>query len=299
LRQETRSLKESYARALTAINLKEEEIVILRNHLEKKNQSHQALVEENRMIRQRLDDVLHIRDQVEILRNEKDRFGKEIREYEELLSNKTNNLRNTMTKLEAVEQEMFDTTTNLKSLQVERDDLLSENTQIKKRLHDLEENDRILRIQCDEKEEKVGRLIKEGDKLQKQVLQLTKDLENLCSEQHQIQNERGFLKFNQEKDQKIIEKSVEVCYQTLNRLNETLDGLARTAGNSSEINLFSKMFRELLEKHDFTQFVDEKELFLPQMMDYLGRATKIILDEINVDQYILFYFRVWPTESLT
>jgi len=282
LRQENRTLKENYNKTMNSLSMKEEEINILRNHIEKKNQQNQSLLEENKTIRQKMEDLAALKDQIDLLRNEKEKNSKELREYEEILNNKTSTLRNTMTKLESTENELYALTNDLKIAQQEREDLLAENSKLKRRLMDLEEDERILRAACDEKDEKLGRALKENERLQKQLLDLTQEAEQMVQEHHRVQEEKEIMKMDDDRFRTTIDRSLGLCKETLRHFKEYVETYLNILHSSPDAQLFfTKRFKELIETFDYLKFSKEDESLLPQLLEYLYSSLEIVFDEIE------------------
>lgn len=80
-------------------------------------------MEELKGIREKYDDNATIRDQLSILRTEKNRNLKEVKEYEEIIEEKDQSLRDAIASLESANKEITELENKVKDIELEKEDV--------------------------------------------------------------------------------------------------------------------------------------------------------------------------------
>ena len=286
LRRELHGLKENLAKSSTALNLKDEEVTLLKNHLDKKNQQNRTLLDENRLYKQKSEEVEYLQEQLSGVRGEYERNMRGIRDYEDQIENKTATLKNTMNKLETAEQEVFTTLSNFKELQRERADLLAENTRLHKKVEDMKASVENVELQRVDQDEKLAQVTKGYEKAQKELARVTEDLENLSREYDKLNEANDTVREDDNILNVTLKQASESTKDILKRVKQYITIYNEMLVTSPEaLLIMGKRFRTLLDSFDGYQFVkDGKEArsMLVRSVDYLKEVTDVLLEEIEV-----------------
>jgi len=283
LRRETHQQKDHFGKLTTSLSLKEEEVTMLKNHLDKKTQQIRVLTEENRLFKQKAEDLDYIQEQLGMIRNENDVAKRELRDFEDQIEDKSNTLKNTMTKLETTEHELFDTLSNLKDLQRERADLIAENARLQKKIEEFKGDKENMHSERAVQEDKILQLMKDNDRAQKNLARVSKDLEELSSDYNKLTDEVGTTREEEKSYRTVVMQVVDMSKNMLNKVKQYVTVYNEMLVTSPDaLIILGKRFRTLLETFDVYQFSKDKQdgrSVLVKATDYIGEIMSVLLEE--------------------
>lgn len=289
LKNELHSLKEQNTKASTALTLKEQELALIKTHLDKKTQQTLSLIEENRTLKQKAEDLDYLQDQLNTMRNESDRTARGIREYEEQIENKNFSLKNTLSKLDNAEKELFTTLSNLNELKRERADLLAENTRIQKKLEEMKHEKDEAEIEKAAHEEDYVQLMKDYEKAQKNLSRTTHDLEDLSARYNELIEEFGGIREEEKSYRSVLQQTGDVIKSLLGKVKQYVTVYNEMLVTSPDaLAILGKRFRTLLDTFDGYQSAkDAKEKgAIVKTTEYVREVMEVLLEELEVFLFI-------------
>ena len=272
LREELHQLKEDLNKTSKNLTLKEDEIMILRGHIEKKTNLSQRLSEENRIFKQKCDELNLIKEQIDKFKYESQTMMSDNPPETKSASIKNNHLFTTP------DNDISETLFSLREIQNEKVDLYVENQKLRKNIESLDCELKGISNFLGQKEAKLGDTLQQNENITKHVLQLSRDLEELSNEHRKLMDENIQTSKNEEELRKDVYYLYrEICSKIKNVFGN-VDQILKTSENEL---LISKKLREVIQSPENLEFSVTTDRGLEKISSITNHLMNILVEEFE------------------
>ena len=270
LRGESHQLKEELNKTSKSLTLKEEEIMILRGYIDKKSNLSQTICEENRNFKLKCDELDLIKEQLDKFKNQSQTLI-----VNDFVDNKSGSIKNNNRSFTSYDSDLHGTLITLKEMQKVKVDLFFENQKLKKKIEALDCQLQEVTDCLTQKEERLGDTLQQNENMEKHILQLSKDLEELSNEHRNLMNEN----IEAEKNDAQLRKDAHhlytgICIQ-IQSLFKNVDNILKTSENQL---LVSKKLRDAVQS---PENLDTADYELRKISSVINQVMIILTDEFE------------------
>lgn len=282
LKAELVKLREDVEQSQQEINMKAEELKLLKELLDKRTSQNRTLAEENRSLRLKSEEYETLRNELERTRSDCGKTIGELKEYEAQIYNKNEEFRQVRQKLESTEYQLLNTAKSLKELQQEKSNAKTENRRLLDKISDLEHEVKRLNTRLKENEALVINTSTEAENLTKRMFRQEKDTEMLETENRKLIKENKSLQETQEERARSIICSNEKLNETLTLIKESFSALFHLVENSDgQTTLLSNRIKETMTRLANYYYKANDEQVLVKLAEMVHEVSHSYLQELE------------------